>query len=121
MTTPLYWKSWELSNKFYNSLLRYPFIAVCNTQTQAFTVEKNQVKLIPCYFSVFSLSMMILVFIILIAESMLSTTEILSQSIQMLYIDTVGSSGLAVFLVTLLFPQMEMALCTYWNQLRHVY
>lgn len=117
MATPLYWKSWEISNKFYSNLLRYPFIATCDTKNQVFIVQKNQIKLIPWYLSVISLTVVLLLLLTVIIESILFPERLLSSSILMLYIFNLGCAGLAVLLMFIVIPCVEVICCDYWNRL----
>ncbi len=47
MATPLFWKSWEISNSFYGHILKYPFLVKTNAEKYCFEIEKRSVKLIP--------------------------------------------------------------------------
>ncbi len=117
MATPLFWKSWDVSNKFYSQTLKYCFLVKMNTQKQCFEVEKRQLKLIPLYICYSFILLLFLSIIFVLFIGIFSHNILTEDSLTMLYIGGVAVVGLILTLALCILPIVEIITCQYYNRL----
>lgn len=77
MTSPLFWKGLELSNKVFSIIIKYPIPVYICSKTRKYYVEKNPLKLIPfCLFFLVSYSQYVSLYYILFACLIIKTQTI---------------------------------------------
>lgn len=119
MTTPLFWKSLELSNKFYNLTLRYPPPLKWTPTKELAVISKAKYTLVP--FSVyFSLMIVIVAFSLqVIWDGCHPQSSTLPISVLVFQIFIVGIVGLCMALIIVIYPNLHVAVQQYYNSLLH--
>lgn len=114
MATPLYWKSWEIANIFYDTILRYPMIIKMDTEKQKFILETKLRKLVPLCTSFLLIILLSIAFIFVIIEVLLFNSTIISRPMVVCYL--LITVGLVVIISTAIrcLPYLETVACQYY-------
>ncbi len=118
MVTPLFWKSWDLSNEFYSRTLRYCFFAKMDTKKQFIVIEKRQTKLIPLYSCICAIVLLFLLFIFVLFLELHFHKILVDQSKIMLYICLLAIVALTLALFFCICPIVDTA-SQFYNRLMH--
>lgn len=115
MATPLYWKSWEVANTFYDTVLRYPMIIKMDTEKQKFVLETNLRKLVPIGISCLSLLLLCTTFIAVLVEVLVFDSRIISRPMVICYL--IITVGLVVIISTGIgcIPYLDTIMCQYYS------
>lgn len=115
MTTPLFWKSWQLSNAVYSTILRYPFVLSINLEVQQFVVEYRHKKLVPFYMAATNLTIFLVVYAALVLRALISDTTEIQIHLLIVNIFTTCMIGLCLSLVAIILPFKNEIINQYFN------
>lgn len=117
MTTPLVWKSCELSNRYYNAILKYKsFIYIDPDKHKVFLTSDVQDR-VGLYFYIFSLAGILLCFLDVLYEIFVSKTIKVSLAISLLNTLETLLVSLVVVLLSVWLPNLQLLCLQYYNTL----
>lgn len=123
MAMRLYWKSWEITNIVFNSLLRYPFHVFMLPQEKKMVLVNPKVTEVPLFLSLLTLLAVFISYFVLIMKSLVFKTLSIEPHLVLLNIAISGMVFLCLLLVTILisysqtFAQYNNALLRYYTQI----
>ncbi len=115
MTSPLFWKSWEINSLFFKTFLNFQNLINVDKGNHGFTVRKNKLKLIPFYISLFVIFLLFICYVDLFVEIQILGIIKISIYKLMIYTMIVPSMCLGVLMLIAVWPFDEF--CEFLNRL----
>lgn len=102
MATPLYWKSWEITNIVFTSLLRYPFHIFMLPQQKKLVFVTHKVKQVPLFVLIIILLAFFNLYTFIILKTLVFKTLSIQPHLMLLNVAICGMIFLCLLIAAIL-------------------
>ncbi len=117
MATPLFWKAWELCNKVYDILLRYPYTFKMDLEAERFVMETLRKRLVPLFVFLFLMSTYLILYLTLIIHHLVMKTAQAEIHIVLLNLTLAGMIALCLALAIIMQACGHTVIIQHYNNL----
>lgn len=117
MTTPLFWKSLEISNKFFMLVLRYPPPLFWDPSQEHAVVRRTKTIIIPFFIYITLMILTLYVALSVIYDALQTNSCNLHASVLLSETFEAVIMSLCITLILILYPNLNLAIEQFYNSL----